>query len=66
MTMVFRRNKWCPGYNLNIDISYQGVGGTEGAEGVLKFTEFQDDGDFEFTIEHEGDKFKDECTNSIA
>lgn len=58
--MIYRKHKWIPGYDLNMSFLYRGIDDLEGAEGILKFTEFMDDGDYEHSFEHESDSFKAE------
>ncbi|KRX07540.1 hypothetical protein PPERSA_11089 [Pseudocohnilembus persalinus] len=65
ISMIYKKFKWFPGYDLNMDLQYRGIGELEGAQGVLKFKEFQDDGDYDFSIEHEGDQFKNEAIKEI-
>lgn len=65
ISMVYKRNKWFPGFDLKIDLTYEGVEEYKGASGTLKFTDFHDDGDFEFDVVSENEEFKKEALQSI-
>ena len=49
-TIVFTRGKQKLGYDLKINIKFRGLNNLEEGKGVLRYSSFCDDGDYEVTI----------------
>ena len=64
MSLIFTRGKKSLTYDFKISIAYSGDGEGEGSSGTLKFEEFNDHGDREYSLNTKGNK-NEEIKQSI-